>query len=40
MKADRYTLAFAMARRELRGGIKGFRVFMACLMLGVAAIAG
>jgi putative ABC transport system permease protein len=40
MKADRYALAFALARRELRGGIKGFRVFMACLMLGVAAIAG
>ena len=40
LAADRYSLAFALARRELRGGIKGFRVFMACLMLGVAAIAG
>ncbi|MBC7134474.1 MAG: hypothetical protein H5U25_02375, partial [Oceanibaculum nanhaiense] len=28
------------ARRELRGGLKGFRIFLACLMLGVAAIAG
>jgi putative ABC transport system permease protein len=38
--ADRYPLAWTLAGRELRGGIKGFRVFMACLMLGVAAIAG
>ncbi|KZD03528.1 ABC transporter permease [Oceanibaculum pacificum] len=29
-----------LARRELRGGLKGFRIFLACLMLGVAAIAG
>lgn len=28
------------ARRELRGGLQGFRVFIACLALGVAAIAG
>jgi putative ABC transport system permease protein len=27
------------ARRELRGGLKGFRIFLACLALGVAAIA-
>ncbi len=32
-------VAAKMARRELRGGIKGFRVFLACLILGVAAIA-
>jgi putative ABC transport system permease protein len=32
-------LAAKLARRELRGGIKGFRVFLACLALGVAAIA-
>ncbi|MGH1577788.1 ABC transporter permease [Planktotalea sp.] len=32
-------LAFTFARRELRGGIKGFRIFLACLALGVAAIA-
>ncbi|MDF2234948.1 ABC transporter permease [Albimonas sp. CAU 1670] len=31
--------AFAIARRELRGGLKGFGVFLACLALGVAAIA-
>jgi len=29
-----------LARRELRGGLKGFRIFLACLALGVAAIAG
>ncbi|MHC8510121.1 MAG: ABC transporter permease [Rhodospirillales bacterium] len=33
-------LAFAIARRELRGGLKGFRIFLACLALGVAAVAG
>ena len=27
------------ARRELRGGLSGFRIFLACLALGVAAIA-
>ncbi|MCX7643770.1 MAG: FtsX-like permease family protein [Rhodobacteraceae bacterium] len=31
--------AWAIARRELRGGLRGFRVFLACLALGVAAIA-
>jgi putative ABC transport system permease protein len=35
-----WALAWRLARRELRGGIKGFRIFLACLMLGVAAIAG
>ena len=34
------TLAARLARRELRGGVRGFRVFIACLALGVAAIAG
>lgn len=33
-----WTAAFRIASRELRGGIKGFRVFLACLALGVAAI--
>ncbi|MBI3447027.1 MAG: ABC transporter permease [Magnetospirillum sp.] len=33
-------LAVKFARRELRGGLKGFRVLVACLALGVAAIAG
>lgn len=32
-------LAGRLARRELRGGLRGFRVFLACLTLGVAAIA-
>jgi len=32
-------LAAKLARRELRGGVKGFRIFLACLALGVAAIA-
>jgi len=32
-------LVWTLARRELRGGIKGFRVFLACIILGVAAIA-
>jgi putative ABC transport system permease protein len=33
-------LALRLARRELRGGFAGFRVFFLCLMLGSAAIAG
>src|ERR1700722_15102648 len=33
-------LAWKMARRELRGGLKGFRIFFLCLLLGTAAIAG
>ena len=33
-------LALRIAARELRGGLAGFRVFLACLALGVAAIAG
>jgi len=33
------TIAWRIARRELRGGLKGFRIFLACLALGVAAIA-
>ena len=32
-------LAVRLARREMRGGIKGFRIFLACLALGVGAIA-
>jgi putative ABC transport system permease protein len=32
-------LAWRLARRELRGGLRGFTVFFACLTLGVAAIA-
>ncbi len=32
-------VAFRIARRELRGGVRGFRVLIACLALGVAAVA-
>ena len=32
-------VALRIARREMRGGIGGFSVFLLCLMLGVAAIA-
>ncbi len=32
--------AATIARRELRGGLRGFRIFLLCLLLGVAAIAG
>jgi putative ABC transport system permease protein len=32
-------LAWRLARRELRSGLQGFAVFLACLTLGVAAIA-
>lgn len=34
-----WRIAATFARRELRGGLKGFRIFLACLALGVAAIA-
>ena len=33
-------LAWVLARRELRGGLRGFWIFLVCLALGVAAIAG
>jgi putative ABC transport system permease protein len=33
-------LAWRFARRELRSGLSGFRIFFACLVLGVGAIAG
>ena len=33
-------LALRLARRELRGGMAGLRIVLACLALGVAAIAG
>ena len=32
-------LAFILARREMRSGLGGFRLFLACLALGVGAIA-
>ncbi len=39
MIARDLSLAWVFARRELRGGLRGFRIFLACLALGVAAIA-
>ncbi len=36
----RLPLAARIARAEMRGSFGGFVVFLACLMLGVAAIAG
>lgn len=42
MAAARYAnlpVAWRFALRELRGGLKGFRIFLACLAIGVAAIA-
>jgi putative ABC transport system permease protein len=33
------SLALKFGMRELRGGLSGFRIFLACLALGVAAIA-
>jgi putative ABC transport system permease protein len=33
-------LAWRLARRELRSGLRGFRLFLACLALGVAVIGG
>lgn len=37
--ASPWPLALRLARRELRTGLRGFRIFVACLALGVAAIA-
>ncbi|MFB3150383.1 MAG: FtsX-like permease family protein, partial [Alphaproteobacteria bacterium] len=34
-----WALALRLARRELRGGFRGFKVMLACLTLGVGAIA-
>ncbi|WP_306426620.1 ABC transporter permease, partial [Methylobacterium soli] len=36
----RLPLTLRLALRELRGGLAGFAVFLACIALGVAAIAG
>jgi putative ABC transport system permease protein len=42
LKAERGLLGLALilARRELRAGLAGFRIFLACLALGAAALAG
>jgi putative ABC transport system permease protein len=37
---ERAPLALRLALRELRGGLRGFYVFIACIALGVAAITG
>lgn len=39
-KPGEMALAIKFARRELRGGLNGFRIFVACLALGVATISG
>ena len=36
----RFKLAFLLAAREMRVGMRGFRIFIACLALGVGTIAG
>jgi putative ABC transport system permease protein len=36
---DRLALALRLARREIRGGLRPLRIVLACLALGVAAIA-
>jgi putative ABC transport system permease protein len=37
--ASDWAIAARIARRELRGGLAGFRIFLLCLALGVGAIA-
>ena len=39
MRAPSPLYPFRLARRELRGGLRGLRVFFGCILLGVAAIA-
>ena len=35
-----FSLALRFALREMRGGLAGFYIFLACIALGVAAIGG
>ncbi|MEL7430691.1 MAG: ABC transporter permease, partial [Pseudomonadota bacterium] len=35
-----FSLAWRFALRELRGGLRGFYIFLGCIALGVAAISG
>ena len=37
---QRARIAARLAFRELRGGLRGFGIFIACIALGVFAIAG
>ncbi|WP_019905479.1 ABC transporter permease [Methylobacterium sp. 77] len=39
-RPSRVPLTLRLALRELRGGLSGFAVFLACIALGVAAISG
>ncbi|NIX75348.1 ABC transporter permease [Microvirga terricola] len=39
-RASFLPLVLRLAFRELRGGLRGFAIFLACIALGVAAIAG
>ena len=39
MTTQELRLAWRFAARELRGGVRGFRIFLACLALGVGVIA-
>ncbi|MDQ0457342.1 putative ABC transport system permease protein [Rhizobium paknamense] len=36
---SRFALAFRLALREMRGGLKGFYIFLACIAIGTGAIA-
>ena len=38
--AQSFSLALRFALREMRGGLSGFYIFLACIALGVAAIGG
>jgi putative ABC transport system permease protein len=39
LSAARLSLAFRLALREIRGGLRGFYIFLACIALGTGAIA-
>lgn len=39
MMQSRLALSFRLALREMRGGLRGFYIFLACIALGTAAIA-
>ena len=39
MPPARIQLSFRLALREMRGGLRGFYIFLACIALGTAAIA-
>ena len=38
--SSQFVVSLKLALRELRGGVRGFGVFLACLAIGVTAIAG